>query len=207
MSSQAFKRLKEMPEVMTVNTITAMLKTTPKAASVYIARWREAGMIASMGERTGVHFNLVRNPNAPEERFYDAIKLLFPEAVITGASAIHSAGWTTQIPRSLEIAILRRPSAPQIPGVEVQMRPRRWFAKVHDSLIRQGTLPTLHPAHGLADCWKRETWQPDPDEIEWDEVRADALREAFRLHGVEIPEDYLEELEELDSIQERAPGF
>lgn len=207
MHVQTYKRLLEMPEVMTSNTIEAMLQMSAKATSVYIKRWRDAGLISSLGERAGVHFNLVRNPNGPEERFYDAVKLLFPEAIISGASAIHAAGWTTQIPRSLEIAILNRPSVPSIPGLDIQMRPRRWFTKVHDSLTREGTLPALAPAHALADSWKRETWQPDPDEIEWDEVDAGTLRRAFAIHGVEIPEVYQDDIDYLEDKGDYEMGY
>ncbi|MFG6082885.1 hypothetical protein ACEUZ9_004117 [Paracoccus litorisediminis] len=193
---RAFDQLKALPEVMTVSTVAAMLDLPSKSASLYLSRWQKAGMTQALGERTGVHFNLVRNPEAPEERLMDALQLLLPGAVIGGASALHAAGWTTQIPRSLELIVPARPSLPQIPGVDPHQRSNRWFRKIHDGLIREGTLPRMAPAAALADAWISGLWRPDPDEIEWDEIPQGTLEAAFSLMGQPLPAEIEEVLVE-----------
>jgi len=195
MNVSSLDRLRELPEVFTLGTASSMFGWDGKTASHYIARWKKQGFVSSLGERTSVHFNLFKNPEAAEERLLDAVKFLFPGAVVTGASALHFAGVTTQIPRSIEIAIPTRPSYPKIPGIEITTRPRAWFSKMKDHLVRDGILPRLSAEYALADDWQRDGWRPDPDDIEWDEIQTDIARTAFTELEEEFPEAWEEWLE------------
>jgi hypothetical protein len=191
----ALDRLKELPEVFTLNTVASVLECTTGMASTYIGRWREQGLTQSLGPRAGVHFNLLRNPSAADDMKMEAIGLLFPGALVGGVSAIHAAGWTTQFPRQVEIMIPQRRSFPAVDETEITGRPLKWIKEARKWISQPGPVPYLNPAFALADCLEQKIWVPDPDDIEWDEVNVDDLRRAFEHFGIEIPEDWAEELE------------
>lgn len=197
---RSLDRLKSLPEVFTLATVCGLFGMTQGMASTYIGRWKEAGLVSSLGERTGVHFNLLTSPNAPEERRNDAIAYLLPGARIVGASALHAAGWTTQIPRSLEIAVPYRRSLPNIPDLQVSTRPKLWFATIGRHVLREGPIPVLAPAEALADAWRTGSWHPDIDELEWDEIDRSALEAAFRDQGLKLPPDW-------EGDEPRLPSF
>lgn len=199
--TSAFEHLKELPEVFTVTTTSSLLGCTRGMASTYISRWRDAELISSLGPRAGVHFNLLKNPQAAEEHRMEAISYLFPGAMIGGVSAIHAAGWTTQFPRKTEIFIPTRRSFPSVDDAEIIPRPLSWIKKAKSWIGANGAVPYLDPAFALADCVQSGIWSPDPDDIEWDEVDITALSDAFRLLGVDIPEDWEDEIEYAEQVQ------
>jgi hypothetical protein len=191
----ALDRLRGLPEVFTLNTAASHLGCSTKQASTYINRWGESGLTSSLGPRTGMHFNLLRNPNAASELRMDAIGYLFPGAMVGGVSAVHAAGWTTQFPRKTEIIIPKRRSFPSIDEAEVSCRPLKWIKEARNWTVSEGPVPYLNPAFALADCVANDVWTPDPDDIEWEEVDVPALVKAFAWFDVEIPEDWVEEME------------
>ncbi|KKN90428.1 hypothetical protein LCGC14_0227970 [marine sediment metagenome] len=193
----AIERLRELPDVFTLNTAAALLKLEPGNASTYIARWKESGLVSSLGPRTGVHFNLLKNPLADKELRMEAIAYLFPGAVIGGVSAVHAAGWTTQFPRQTEIMIPKRRSFPAVEDAAISMRPLPWMRAAKNWVSQEGVVPWLNPAFALADCIDQNIWRPDPDDIEWDEVNVADLRLAFHQFSLEMPEEWSEELEYL----------
>jgi len=193
----AFDRLQELPEVFTLNTTAALLSCETGNASTYIARWKESGLVTSLGPRTGIHFNLLKNPSADKEYRMKAIAMLFPGAVIGGVSAVHAAGWTTQFPRQTEIMIPKRRSFPAVDDALITMRPLPWIRNARNWISSPGPVPWLNPAFALADCVQQENWRPDPDDIEWDEVNVSDLRRAFHQLRVQIPEAWSEEIEYL----------
>jgi hypothetical protein len=197
--TRSLDRLRELPEVFSLGMACTLFGMTRGMASTYIARWKEAGLVASLGEKTGMHFNLLRDPDGPQTRRLDAIAYLLPGSRIIGASALHAAGWTTQIPRSLEIAAPPRRSYPAIPDVEIARRPRDWFAGPGRRIARAGSVPILDPATALADAWVSGSWRPDPDELEWDEIDRDAVCRAFSTFGMDLPDILREE--------DEGPGF
>lgn len=196
MRISAYKRLMDLPEAFTTKTLAANLGGDTKLASVYLFRWRKEGLISSIGPRAGLHFNLVRNPNAAQDLRMEAIAFLFPGAMISGVSAVHAAGWTTQIPRSLEIAVPMRRSFPEIDDCAISSRPRSWFRLAKQNVSRHGPVPTLDPAFALADLCHSGEWRPDADDIEWDLVDAPALTAAFEAFDLDLPEDWHAEMSE-----------
>ncbi|MCE6958264.1 hypothetical protein LAZ40_04240 [Cereibacter sphaeroides] len=188
--TRSLDRLKELNPVFTVGTLGQLFGMPPGVASTYIARWKELGLVASLGERTGIHFNLLKDPAGPRDRRQEAIAYLLPGARIIGASALHAAGWTTQYPRRLEIAVPPRRTLPAIPDVDISQRPKIWFSTAGRELLRDGHIPVLAPAEALADAWKTGLWRPDPDELEWDEIDREAVSRAFRRQGIDLPSDW-----------------
>jgi len=173
-------RLRALPELFTLTQLGATLNSP--TASTYVARWRDQGLIAPFG-KTGLYFNLLANPQSPRERAMQALTLLFPSAVIISASVLHDAGWTTQIPRTVQVAVSVRPSYPQLEDFTLLPRRRTWYTEMHPYMIRTGqaTPPRLSAAAALVDGWRslepgrltrRESpgWAPDPDDLDLDEV-------------------------------------
>ena len=194
MKIPAHRRLRTLPEVFTTATLAAQLNGDTKAASVYLARWRREGLIAPLGPRAGVHFNLVRDPDAETNYRAEAIAYVLPGAVVAGASALHAAGWITQIPAALEIMVPGRASTPEIHGVISDTRPVTWFILARQHLQRPGPLPLLAPSFALADLCGSGGWCPDPDDLEWDLVDEERLRAAFSELDVPLPEAWDAEL-------------
>jgi predicted transcriptional regulator of viral defense system len=185
-----------LPEVFTTNTLAATLGGDLKAASVYLGRWRAEGLISSLGPRVGVHFNLLRNPDAREELRMEALHHVFPGAVIAGVSAVHAAGWTTQIPSAIEVMIPPRRTTPEIHGATIATRPVAWFKEARRKPQRLGAIPTVDPAFALADLWHKGEWRPEADDLEWDLIPEKKLKDAFAHFDLEIPGSWKAELED-----------
>ena len=191
----AYKRLQDLPEVFTTKALASRLGGDMRLTSVYIHRWRTEGLISSMGPRAGLHFNLARNPKAEEELRMEALAYLFPGAMIAGVSAVHAAGWTTQIPSETEIMVPMRRSFPSVDGFSIEGRGRDWLNEARRHIARPGPVPMVEPAFALADLWQTGSWRPDPDDLEWDIIDGAALKAAFQSLGNEVPDAWLPELE------------
>lgn len=137
----------------------------PASASSVLTRWQRQELVVSAGE--GVWFNLVVDPDGPENRLFEAIGRMFPAVVVIGATVLHDAGWTTQVPQRQTVAVPPRRSTPNPDRVEVCPRPRVWFRKVEPFLRRNVyAVPSLTPAAALADALTHKPgWRPDPDDI------------------------------------------
>lgn len=199
MNLSAHKRLHALPDVFTTKTLAAHLGGDERMASVYLYRWRKEGFIKTIGLRAGLHFNLVKNPFSERDMKMDAIAFLFPGAVIGGVSAVHAAGWTTQIPRRTEIIAPLRRSFPEIEDCVLSSRSRQWFKLARDNIALPGVVPTVKPCFALADLWVSGEWRPDPEDIEWDLVDPQSLKQAFSLFQAGIPENWKEELEDIEA--------
>jgi hypothetical protein len=189
------ERLSGLPEVFTLKTAASMLGCEKGMASTYIARWKKKNLVTSLGDRTGVHFNLLRNPDASDEYRMEAIAYVYPGCLRGGVGALHHAGWTTQIPQEMDLMVHSRRSYPGIDDVAVHGRPLSWIRTAREWIDEDGPIPVLNPAFALADCVSSGIWRPDPDDIEWEEVSIIPLREAFKLFEVEIPDEWYDEIE------------
>jgi hypothetical protein len=122
-------------------------------------------LVLPTGPRTGVYFNLISDTSAPQTHFEEAIATLFPSAVVVGASVLHGAGWITQIPSQLDVAVLRRRTFPAVNGVVLHPRTIFWYRLVHSRLdpTEGQAVPRLDPAFALADALKYgDGWLPNP---------------------------------------------
>lgn len=195
----SLERLRALPEVFTTKTLAGQLGGDVNKASVYLARWKKNSLIAPLGPRAGVHFNLLRAPDAEEEFRMDAVALVLPGAVIAGVSALHDAGWTTQIPRQIEIFVPARRTTPELHGFDITTRPAAWFAQARREVQVPGPVPMIRPAFALADLWNAGSWRPDVDDLEWDLIDAGPLEDAFAFFGNDVPEEWRAELEDAQS--------
>lgn len=190
----AVSELRRLPEVFDLSTFSRLLGLERSAAQVYVSRWAKADLIKPAGPRAGVYFNLVRAPDSPDRCAADAVRLLYPSAILIGASVLHAAGWTNQVPQRTTVAAMSRPTFVQLDGFDISPRPRRWYARVLPRLSDDPNLAaygfkSLTPALALADSLSRDDgWRPDPDDLDLDDADPEELREAFERLGVEEPD-------------------
>jgi hypothetical protein len=114
---------------------------------------------------------------------------LYPEATVIGSTALHRAGWTTQIPASIHVAVLDTRMPVEADLYDIVGRPAYWFGRSPDSLWG---LPALSPIQAIVDAWQfDDQWRPAPDDLE-DDTPWDALRAAFVEAGVPWPAIYVD---------------
>jgi hypothetical protein len=176
--ASAIERLRALPPVFRGRDLSLRFGWSTHEAGEYLRRWKQRDLVKPAGPRAGVYFNLISETSAPETHLEEAIATLFPSAVVVGASVLHEAGWITQIPRQLDVAVLRRRTFPAVKGVVLHPRSIFWYRSVHSRLKpTQGEgIPRLDPAFALADALKyRDGWRPEPDDVEFPQAE-DAQR-------------------------------
>lgn len=192
--TSAIQRLAALPEVFRGSDLTVLFSWKSAIASTYLAQWRKAGLVRSLGGRSDIHLNLIRNPQVPTEV---ALRMAYPRAVKLGVDVLRQAGWTTQIPSTVDVAIPRTSQIHAVAGFRLSPRPERWYAQVAPGVVpvSQG-LNQLTPAWSLADLLARardarvaDAWLPDPEDLDWPAILADkALPKAltaFKLGAAE----------------------
>lgn len=188
----AIERLKHLPEVFTINTLSRLMDCPKPTVLAYLSRWRSKGWVEPAGPRSGVYFNLFKNPLAASEYRVDALRMLYPSAMLMGESVLHAAGWITQIPQVLHVAVEKRPSYMQLQGVELHPKPLSWFKTVPILQPTQAKfssygLRTLTPAWALADLLATPfAWHPDADDVEVPEDSQAELARAFAQLNVTL---------------------
>lgn len=193
--TSAIKRLEALPEIFTGGDLTMLCGWSSPIASTYLANWRKAGLVKSLGGRSDVHMNLVLNRHVNAEA---ALRRVFPLATKIGADILREAGWTTQIPSLPEVAVPQPGPIYAVEGFALTGRPNKWFAKVAPGVqhVDDG-LMRLTPAWALVDMVARaldrrvrHAWLLAPDDLELGEAREDkALPVALAAFGVD--EQYL----------------
>ena len=197
--TSAIERLRVIPEVFTGSELTVLFGWKSAIASSYLANWRKAGLVKSLGGRSDIHMNLVRNPHINPEL---ALRRAFPLAILVGVDRLRPAGWTTQIPTLAEVAIALTSSRYSIDGFALTVRPEKWFQTVKPGVekVAEG-IDRLRPAWALADMISRaqdrrvrHAWLLDPDDLDLHSVLRSNTRSdlAAALHAFELAPDCLE---------------
>ncbi len=218
----ARERLLALPPVFRTTHMVSLWGLGRNHADVMVKQWRDKGLVRTLGRRmAGVHFNLVREPSAPEERLHDAAWLLLgAPTVLVGGMALNEGEWTTQFHRLREACVGVTPRLPTVPtgmedsGLRVLPRPGAWMHALMEDADRGGRVsggfPMVSPAMALADALLADArdigpkvnapkpWLPDPDDLEIpdEEGFGDVLR-ALRSLGasegeMELAEPYRE---------------
>jgi hypothetical protein len=174
--TSAVKRLANIPEIFTGNDLATIFGWTSAICSNYLAVWRKAGLIKSLGGRTDVHMNLLRNGRVNTEA---ALRRVYPRAIKVGVDILREAGWTTQIPKMIDVAIPRTNTIYKLSDINLSKRSDKWFATVAigTERVSQG-IDRLKPHWALADMIHRAqdkrvhgAWLLAPDDIDLDAVR------------------------------------
>ena len=204
----AYTRLGDMPDVFNAITFARLNNMTTNEASVYLARMKSKKMLASFNGRAGIYFNLIKNSNAKNAHLIDGLKMIYPTAILRGESVLHAAGWTTQIPRRINVAILERRTYVNIKEFVLSPKKKDWFITIHRYLLKPENsefstygLPSLTPALALADLYTKNAirdWQPDPDDLDIEDSDWLNVQQAFNLLGATIPEKYQSYIDEAE---------
>jgi len=177
--TSAIERLVGLPEVFTGGDLTVLFGWKSGIASTYLANWRRAGLVKSLGGRSDVHMNLVRNRQVNPEL---ALRRAYPQAIKLGVDVLREAGWTTQIPTLTEVAVPASSASYALDGFEITTRTAKWFARVAPGIetVAQG-VNRLRSPWALADMIARAqdarvrgAWLLDPEDIDLAAVREDA---------------------------------
>lgn len=178
----ALDRLLALPAIFTLNTMVRATGMSREVAKVALSRWAEKGLIENAGPRAGIYFNRLVDRSGENANAVRALMIKYPSATLCGASVLHAAGWTTQIPSSVHVAIEERPSYAQIDGVTLHPRPVSWFRSMQnrhafanqaksgeDSTVTAFGLRSLSPAWALGDLYadgSKNAWHPDEDDLD-----------------------------------------
>lgn len=177
--TSAAKRLESLPEVFTGSDLTVLFGWTSQIASNYLANWRRAGLVKSLGGRSDVHMNLVKNRHVNPEL---GLRRVFPLATKIGADVLREAGWSTQIPHLPQVAVPQPGPIYTVNGFELTGRPPHWFRRVAPGVEdAPGGIRRLQPAWALIDMIARaldgrvrNAWLLAPDDLDLKAARADA---------------------------------
>jgi hypothetical protein len=192
--TSAIKRLAALPEVFTGGDLAVLFGWKSGICSTYLASWRKAGLVKSLGGRSDVHMNLLRNHEANPEL---ALRRAYPKALKIGVDVLREAGWMTQIPSVIDVALPSGSTLRNLEGFTLTTRSVKWYAAVTTGMERvaQG-IDRLQPAWALADMLARandarvrQAWLPDPEDLDLASVRSDQqLLPALNALGLSMRE-------------------
>jgi hypothetical protein len=178
--TSAVDRLRHLPEAFTFTGFRRLTGLSEQAAAVCLHRWKKRDLIEPAGDRAGIYFNKLKCPQPDASIRVEAVLFEYPSATLVGESVLHAAGWITQIPARLTVAVLRRPTYVSFRGFEIRGRPLTWFKAVHGAVSAPANprvygMRSLPPALALADLYADpKGWHPDPDDLD---IPADRLSE------------------------------
>lgn len=195
----AFERLTALPPVFSLNTLVRATGLPRASAKVLLTRWAGKKLVESAGPRAGIYFNRVVDRDGDSAHAVKALVMKYPSATLCGASVLHCAGWTTQIPSTLHVAVEVRRSYAKIDGVTLFARPVAWFqfmqnrrawadADSHKAAaqINAYGLRALAPAWALADLYadkSGQAWRPDEDDLDVPVREFRSVRRACKAMG------------------------
>lgn len=187
----ALERLRDLPAVFTLAGLCRFTGLSRQAAAVYLSRWKARGLVEPAGERAGIYFNKLKRSEIESPDRIGALLFEYPTAILCGESVLHAAGWITQIPARLSVAVLARPSYVSLHGFEIHGRSRSWFRKIHAAVTGNEKiygLRALSPALALADLYADpRAWHPDADDLDIPEKETAAVLAAGELLRVKLP--------------------
>ncbi len=183
----AIERLRALPEVFSLRTAATTLDLEIETMTIYAFRWRQKGLVENFG-RTGVYFNLLKNPDASATMVAEALYMALGNLplVEVGGSALVDSGLTMQRHIRLEVAVScdLRPTLPTLPGISLLRRPIWWGTyltqKSRIRATRSTVLPCASASLAMADAilshYVRQAgiqtrptpdraWLPTPDEV------------------------------------------
>jgi hypothetical protein len=191
----ALERLKNLPEVFNVNTLSRLMGMPKPTVLAYLTRWKAKAWVEQAGPRSGIYFNLLANPLAASEHRVGALLMAYPSALLMGESVLHAAGWITQIPQQVHVAVEKRRSYVQLTGIALHPRPLDWFKTVavlqpREAKFNTYGLRSLPPAWALADLRADPlAWHPDADDVDVpDDCQAQVEQASLQLAGMRASE-------------------
>ncbi len=218
--------LTKLPEVFDLRDLQIATDIERKHASQMCWRWTKKGYIKAFAE--GVFFNLIADRKAESNFIAAAINKVVPSfKIVIGVNALNAGGWTTQMPRIIELAIAvdrNHKSFRQMEGVTIAPRSVEWFRKMLPVCKSRGVADQLilPPAYALVDSFMdkvsprtpkgmKAIWHPAADDISIDDPEQainDILQAAETLDApLEELMEYLSEISDLEDVLPSAQSF
>ena len=191
--TSALARLRDLPEAFTFAGFCKLAGLSNEAAAVCLTRWKGKGLIEAAGERARLYFNKLKCTEVDGSLRIAALLFEYPSAMLCGESVLHAAGWITQIPARVSVAVISRPSYVSLHGFDIHGHPLSWFKKVHPAVDpspdkRIYGLRTLPTPLALADLYgDPKGWHPDVDDLDIPQEDVASVGAAASLLGVELP--------------------
>ncbi len=186
MSQSAIKKLQMLPDCFTDKVFMRLSGLPGPSAKVALSRMRHANLIKSAGDRTGIYFNLLKNANSASENATKALLTVYPSAVLCGETVLHNAGWITQIPPAVTVAVLARRSYQKVDGFSIKGMPLNWFKSIAGGILNQEEaefsthgLKSLRPEMALLELFKSGD-TIDEDDLDIPEDKTDIVNQLFR---------------------------
>jgi hypothetical protein len=207
-----YTRLKSLPEVMNLNTLSRMMGVSRQMAQTYLTRWKSRGWIEPAGPRAGIYFNLIANSAAAEEHRIVALLMAYPSALLMGESVLHAAGWITQIPAEIQVAVEKRLSYRRIHGFVINPRTIQWFVTAQiiapdKAKFATYGLRSLTPAYALMDLYCSEgAWHPEINDLDLPDDALPSILKACEAMNCPLPDPLQELVRPLRAKVRARPG-
>lgn len=194
------QRLMQLPDVFTTAMLSEHLGGNQAAAPIYTQRWKKDGLIVAAGLKAGVFYNLARNNRADTEKAYQALRMIYPDAIIALRSALYDHGWIAHAPRTLEVIVERRQTYPQLYQFSASGRSRRWMAMIDYEISKRGH-PRLSPYGALVDLWAHADIKPDMTTVDSSKIDWERLHQVFHKLLVKWPEEFKAHYTDIDALE------
>ncbi|PKM46990.1 MAG: hypothetical protein CVV05_00810 [Gammaproteobacteria bacterium HGW-Gammaproteobacteria-1] len=155
---RAEARLRQLPPVFALSHLMGHTRWSRNQTSLYLHDWARRGLVAQLGGRSGVYFNLVRDERGRDQYLEAALTLAMPTAVILDVEWIAAASSEADV-TGMYVAIQRRGACYSLEGVKFVIRGKRWFRKVGPGIDRSGPVPRLQSGWTLAEVLMAPEWK------------------------------------------------
>lgn len=193
MSTSALEKLRNMPEWFTDRMFMRVNRLSAETTRTTLSRMKSGGLIESAGERSGVYFNLFKNPDAPNAHQVHALLSVYPSAVLVGESVLHNAGWITQIPSTITVAVLQRRSLQKLTGFSIQEKNVSWFKSMFPHFLSSDTanfttygLKAIPPEQALALLFQEGMAGLDIDDVDIPDEKQGCVAALFKERGIAL---------------------
>ena len=189
----AWSRLRRLPEIFGEADLVSD-GMSPNGLYGKVARWRQNDLVAPVGGRSGLYYNLVRlncvgDPGAARDALGPkALAWLYPSATLIGPQALVQGGWIDtgrfnlawRKGRSIPHYAVAAQRVRSINGARLCPRPAQWYATVVSQRWDTALGAALDPAWAYADALLfNDVGNLSADEIE-DAFKAQATDELDR---------------------------
>lgn len=198
------EQLDKLPDVFTLSETRRVLGYSTTTAHVTLSRWMKTGLVDALANRSGVYFNLEKNPQARQQHLQLAISKKYPVLRIVGPHVLANYGWTTQIQRYINLVVNIAPVKSStssangylsVAEVDFTYRTKKWWmaaladreARDKNNTFIQG-FESVSPGFALVDMWQKQEdgWFPDADDLYLDDVNTPkAILHACQLLNVD----------------------
>lgn len=176
--TSTLERMRRLPATFTATDALLLGEIPLDQLNRVLWRWKEAGIIRSLGSRSDIWFNLVVQPEVSRAQWELAVRRALPSAVAGGHSVLMRSGVTTQLSNSdylIQPANTRTAAA--IDGATLAVRPAIWIRRLWQlGAVQVANFPELDPGAAIVDLFKFDGGSIHEDDIDWEELSDESLR-------------------------------